>query len=155
MESEGWISERKNGFSTFVWSDACKPRLVRATHRCPFAARLENAMVSYVLYLKNAVLPTSLVLYYLNPGTSLPAWQRVGPLILILAISANSLEKIVFANLFACGLVLVPENAGAGSRDRAGRRTKPWLIGMDIFRWMAKETRRARECDCPRTQGRE
>ena len=50
--------------------------------------RLENAIVSYVMYLKDAVWPSGLSLLYIHPGTSLRISYVIGSLLLLLVISA-------------------------------------------------------------------
>ena len=52
------------------------------------SARLANAAVSYVRYLAKAFWPVNLAPFYPHPGASLPAWQVVGALVLLLTISA-------------------------------------------------------------------
>ncbi len=49
--------------------------------------RMENALVSYALYLKKAFWPTGLALMHLPPGTSLRMWQVFAALILLLGIT--------------------------------------------------------------------
>ena len=49
--------------------------------------RLGNAIVSYVRYLGKAFWPSHLALFYPHPGNSLPAWQVLGSLVVLLAIS--------------------------------------------------------------------
>ena len=55
--------------------------------RLSFAIRLGNAIVAYVRYLGKAFWPANLALFYPHPGNSLPAWQIMGALLLLLAIS--------------------------------------------------------------------
>ncbi|HVP00760.1 MAG TPA: tetratricopeptide repeat protein [Bryobacteraceae bacterium] len=54
----------------------------------PLTARLENAIVSYALYLRNAVWPTRLAVFYPHPGNSLRAWEVGAALLLLAAITA-------------------------------------------------------------------
>jgi tetratricopeptide (TPR) repeat protein len=55
--------------------------------RMSFSIRLGNAVVSYVQYLGKAFWPTNLALFYPHPGASLPAWQVLAALAVLLAIS--------------------------------------------------------------------
>jgi protein O-mannosyl-transferase len=55
--------------------------------RLPFVLRLENAVVSYVIYLWQMIYPSGLACVYPNPVNYLPLWQVVGALGLLLAIS--------------------------------------------------------------------
>lgn len=52
----------------------------------PLSVRLGNAIVSYVRYIRNALWPTRLAVFYLRP--ELRAWQVAGSLLLLLAITA-------------------------------------------------------------------
>jgi tetratricopeptide (TPR) repeat protein len=56
------------------------------TGRFPLGLRLENAVISYVLYLKNAVWPASLALFYPHPE-NIAAWKWIGALVLLAVIS--------------------------------------------------------------------
>jgi protein O-mannosyl-transferase len=61
-------------------------RLAGALRYYPFSFRFENAIVSYVLYLRNALWPTRLVPFYSHQ--SFAAWSVVASLLLLLIISA-------------------------------------------------------------------
>ena len=52
------------------------------------AARLGNAVVSYVRYLVKAVWPANLSPFYPHPGGSLAGWQVAGAVMMLVAISA-------------------------------------------------------------------
>ncbi len=54
----------------------------------PLWARLENAVVSYTRYLRKAVWPTDLALYYPHPGATLRFWQWGTACAVLLLISA-------------------------------------------------------------------
>ena len=56
-------------------------------NRMSLSLRLGNAIVSYVRYLGKAFWPSRLALFYPHPGASLPAWQVLAALVLLLAIS--------------------------------------------------------------------
>ncbi|HEU4382190.1 MAG TPA: hypothetical protein VFR85_01705 [Anaeromyxobacteraceae bacterium] len=67
---------------------------VAASARLPLAARIGNALVSYVSYLWKAIWPTSLSAFYPHPAMSpggIPAWRIAGAASLLLAISALGL----------------------------------------------------------------
>jgi tetratricopeptide (TPR) repeat protein len=55
--------------------------------KLPFVLRMENAVVSYVIYLWQMIYPSGLACVYPNPVNYLPLWQVVGALGLLLAIS--------------------------------------------------------------------
>jgi len=54
----------------------------------PFNVRLANALVSYVRYLAKLVYPCDLAVLYPYPAHDWPAWQVVGSLFLLLALTA-------------------------------------------------------------------
>lgn len=53
-----------------------------------FGVRAANALVSYVAYMVKMVWPVGLAVPYIHPGDTLPTWQVVGSLVVLLAISA-------------------------------------------------------------------
>ena len=55
--------------------------------KLPFGLRMENAVVSYVIYLWQMIHPSGLACHYPNPVNYLPFWQVAGALGLLLAIS--------------------------------------------------------------------
>ena len=57
-------------------------------HWQPFPIRVENAIVAYSRYLGKLFWPAQLSLLYPHPGRSLQAWQVLGALVLLLAITA-------------------------------------------------------------------
>jgi len=65
---------------------------VRTLSEVSVSARLENVFVSYVRYLGKAFWPSPLVPMYPHPGNSLPAWQVVGAVALMLLLSALALR---------------------------------------------------------------
>jgi tetratricopeptide (TPR) repeat protein len=56
----------------------------------PLAARLENALVAYALYLKKMVWPTDLAVFYPHPGTSLGLGSVVLAVLALLTISLGA-----------------------------------------------------------------
>ncbi|HUB01968.1 MAG TPA: tetratricopeptide repeat protein [Terriglobales bacterium] len=66
---------------------------VRTVSQVPLAARLENAIVSYVRYLGKAFWPVHLAALYPRPGSSLPLWQVGASLALLVLISAFVLRE--------------------------------------------------------------
>ena len=59
----------------------------------PLSIRLENAIVSYAQYLRDAVWPSRLAVFYPHPGNSLSAWQVGAALLLLLAITALVIDR--------------------------------------------------------------
>ncbi|MBN1615208.1 MAG: hypothetical protein JW950_12150 [Deltaproteobacteria bacterium] len=64
------------------------PEEVALSDRLPLALRLENAAVSYVIYLRQMFWPSGLAVVYPNPTDLLPLWQVAGSLGLLAAISS-------------------------------------------------------------------
>ena len=63
------------------------PEKVAGFLRMPFGLRLENALVSYVTYLRQMFYPSDLACVYPDPTARLPMWQVAGALALLLTIS--------------------------------------------------------------------
>ena len=80
---------------------ALVPEKLIAADKLPFGLRMENAVVSYVIYLWQMIYPSGLACLYPNPTNDLPLWQVAGALGLLLAISGAAW---------------------------AFRRTHPWLV---------------------------
>jgi hypothetical protein len=59
----------------------------------PLSIRLENAIVSYALYLRDAVWPARLAVFYPHPEHSLGLWQVGAAFLLLLAITALVLDR--------------------------------------------------------------
>jgi hypothetical protein len=60
---------------------------VRTLESFPLPARIGNAFVAYAGYLKMAVWPTRLAVFYPHPGTSLPLWKVLGAAVLLAGLS--------------------------------------------------------------------
>jgi tetratricopeptide (TPR) repeat protein len=61
---------------------------IRTLSEVPLSERLGNVFVAYVRYIGKAFWPSPLVPMYPRPVTSLPIWQVVGSLVLLLLLSA-------------------------------------------------------------------
>lgn len=61
---------------------------VQSLIKFPFTLRLENAVISYAIYIAKAFWPSPLSPLYPFPRSTPPAWQLLGSLTLLLAISA-------------------------------------------------------------------
>jgi len=61
----------------------------------PFLWRVQNALVSYVIYLWETLWPTHLAVFYPHPNNTLPIWAVVLAVALLLAITVSA---IVFRN---------------------------------------------------------
>ena len=56
----------------------------------PFVARLENAVVSYVVYLAKTFWPFDLAPFYPHPGTNVVVWQVAGAGLVLVALTAGA-----------------------------------------------------------------
>jgi tetratricopeptide (TPR) repeat protein len=66
---------------------ALVPEKLADADKLPFGLRMENAVVSYVIYLWQMICPSGLACVYPNPTNYLPFWQVAGALGLLLAMS--------------------------------------------------------------------
>ena len=64
-----------------------------AVNSFSFAARLENAVVAYVRYLRDAIWPAHLAFFYPHAKSALPAWQLVAASALLLALTFLALRS--------------------------------------------------------------
>ena len=94
---------------------------VRSLHEFPLSVRIENAAVSYCLYLWKMFWPARLSALYPHPASALPGVAvdsfRVVPDRRHCVCNCFSSQA-----LFVSGMVLVPGHAGSGHRLGAGRR---------------------------------
>ncbi len=69
----------------------------------PMALRIQNAVVSYSYYIYKMIWPANLTFYYPFPEAALPAWQVVGSLTLLAALSAAVLSYALRAPYLLVG----------------------------------------------------
>ena len=111
------------------------------------AARLENALVAYALYLKKMVWPTELTIYYPHPGTSLSLGSVVVATLLLVTISLGIFWTMRRFPYLAIGwlwylgtLFPVSGFVQAGGQSMADRFTYIPFIGLFIaLVWGAAE----------------
>ena len=106
----------------------------------PLSIRLENALVSYVVYLKRAIVPAGLSVFYPHGHVSPPAWQiAVSALVLavgtILAIRLRARSPYLLVGwLWYLGtLVPVIGLVQVGSQAMADRYTYVPLVGIFVI----------------------
>jgi tetratricopeptide (TPR) repeat protein len=63
------------------------PEKINAAFQTTFGSRVENAIVSYLIYIKQMICPVGLELPYFNPPGGFPTWQVIAALLLLLGIS--------------------------------------------------------------------
>jgi protein O-mannosyl-transferase len=113
-------------------------------------ARLANAGVSYVAYLRQMFWPSGLAVFYPHPKDSLPGWQALGAFGLLIAISVSAFllrqrrPYLLVGWLWYLGmLVPVIGFVQSGEQARADRFTYLPQIGLAIALvwWAADVTR--------------
>ena len=67
------------------------PEKVTDAHTIPLSLRMENALVSYCIYLRQSIWPAGLSANYPNPTHPFPAWQVAGAIALLCAITAAAI----------------------------------------------------------------
>jgi Flp pilus assembly protein TadD len=104
------------------------------------ATRLKNAALSYVWYLRQAVFPNGLAAFYPHPGDSVPLWQAVSAVLLLLAFTGVALGLVRRAPYLAVGwlwflgtLVPVLGLVQVGMHARADRYAYVPLIGLFLL----------------------
>jgi Flp pilus assembly protein TadD len=108
----------------------------------PLGSRVANALVSYIVYLGNAIWPSSLAVYYPFPAAlqaNTPAWKVVGAILLLCGFSVVALRKARRAPYLAVGwlwylgtLMPVIGLVQVGIQARADRYTYVPLIGIFV-----------------------
>ncbi|HWB61494.1 MAG TPA: tetratricopeptide repeat protein [Chthoniobacteraceae bacterium] len=63
------------------------PEQVTDAHHLPLWLRLENALVSYCIYLRQSVWPSGLSPNYPNPAAAFPLWEVAGAIVLLCLIT--------------------------------------------------------------------
>ena len=104
------------------------------------SARLTNAMVSYVVYLKKTVWPEGLAVLYPHPGNALAVWKGVLCAMALVGITAVAIKFIRKAPYFAFGwfwylgtLAPVIGVVQVGAQAMADRYAYVSLIGIFII----------------------
>jgi tetratricopeptide (TPR) repeat protein len=118
---------------------------VQAIVELPLATRVENAIVSYVIYLANTVWPSNLAVFY--PYFDLPIWQVAAALLLIGVVSYFVWRQREGRSYLAVGwlwfvgtLVPVIGLVQVGAQARADRYMYIPMVGLGIMiAWAASE----------------
>src|SRR6266581_6103062 len=61
---------------------------IATTESLPLAWRINNALVSYVIYLRQMFWPVNLLPFYIHPEWRLASWEIIGAIILLAGITA-------------------------------------------------------------------
>jgi len=120
-----WVQEEKGAMSTF--------------EEVPLFLRVTNALLSYVAYLRDALWPADLAVFYPLPEGAVPLWQWVGAATLLAAATAGALvvwrrrPYLTVGWLWYLGtLVPMIGLVQVGMQARADRYTYLPLIGPSI-----------------------
>jgi protein O-mannosyl-transferase len=123
--------------SAATWYVQQQGQSVQGLGRLPFMARVGNALVSYVVYLRKGFWPADLAALYPHPGPTLPAWQGVAAAVFLLAVIAAVIVLRRRAPYLAVGwfwylgtLVPVIGIVQVGAQAYADRYTYVPLIGI-------------------------
>ncbi len=116
-----------------------------AVRQIPIALRVQNAFLSYVLYLRDFVWPSNLAVFY--PYLERPAWLILAAAVAMIATTVMAARNVRRRPYLAVGWfwylgTLIPEIGlvQAGSQSRADRYTYISLIGISIIvAWGAAE----------------
>jgi regulator of sirC expression with transglutaminase-like and TPR domain len=119
---------------------------VKSTNAFPAGVRIENAIVSCALYIKKAVWPTDLAIFYPHPG-SWPAWQVLGAAFLLGAITLTvfrTTRRFPYLTVgwlwFTITLAPVIGIVQVGNQAMADRYTYVPLIGLFMMAaWLIPE----------------
>jgi protein O-mannosyl-transferase len=105
----------------------------------PLAMRVENALISYCIYIAKMFWPTGLAVFY-PYQLDIPAWQAAGAALAILGISALTLRAFKTHSYLAVGwfwylgtLVPVIGLIQVGAQARADRYTYVPMVGLSIM----------------------
>jgi protein O-mannosyl-transferase len=109
------------------------------TEELPMLERLNNAVVSYVLYIWQMLWPVNLAVFYPHPENRLPLWEIISSLLLIICVTALAIALRKQRPYFVTGwlwylgmLVPVIGLVQVGWQGRADRYTYLPQIGLYI-----------------------
>jgi protein O-mannosyl-transferase len=112
---------------------------VGRTEELPILERINNAVVSYVLYLRQMLWPVDLAVFYPHPENRLPLWEIISSLLLLICITAVAITLrkkrpyLITGWLWYLGmLVPVIGLVQVGWQGRADRYTYLPQIGLYI-----------------------
>ena len=113
----------------------------------PFLWRVQNALVSYVIYLWETLWPTHLAVFYPHPNNTLPIWAVVLAVALLLAITVSAIvfrnkRPYVFTGWFWYLVMLLPVIGlvQVGEQGHADRYTYLPHIGLFLLAvWLAAD----------------
>jgi len=114
-------------------------RSAGAVKMAPLAIRIENAFITYLIYVKQAFVPTRLAVFYPYPS-SIAAWQAAAAFVVVLAISVLAIQAWRERPYLTVGwfwylgtLVPVIGLVQVGQQAHADRYTYVPLVGLSIM----------------------
>jgi len=66
---------------------------IQSIDQFPLDVRLQNALVSYAVYLRQFFYPVGLAVFYPHPEKSLPLWQTAGAMLLVAGLSGYAILR--------------------------------------------------------------
>jgi protein O-mannosyl-transferase len=113
--------------------------------------RVANALVSYLVYIRKAIWPSDLAIFYPHPANTLPLWQAAGVALLLVMVSVLALTQARRRPYFIVGFLwyvgtLVPVIGliQVGAQGMADRYIYVPNIGLYlIFVWSGADLARA------------
>jgi protein O-mannosyl-transferase len=114
----------------------------------PFLWRVENALASYAIYIFETLWPTHLAVFYPHPNNTLPTWELIPAITMLLAISATAFifrrgRPYFFTGWFwyVCMLIPVIGLVQVGEQGHADRYTYLPSIGLFLIAvWFGADT---------------
>jgi len=117
-----------------------KMGIVKSISNYPLQWRIENALVSYVIYIGKMIWPVNLAIFYPHPKGNIPSWQIAGAIFVLVIITLIALWKLRQRPYVAVGwfwflgtLVPVIGIFQVGLQSRADRYTYIPYIGLFII----------------------
>jgi len=135
--------------ATFV----LQKRATGAIPPLPFLWRVQNAFVSYMIYVWKTLWPTHLAVFYPHPNNTLPIWVVILAITLLLAITVSAIifrnkRPYVFTGWFWYLVMLIPVIGlvQVGEQGHADRYTYLPHIGLFLLAvWFAADVAAVRE----------
>jgi tetratricopeptide (TPR) repeat protein len=82
------------GSATMTLRAQAQVAAIKGLAELPWSWRAGNALLSYVVYIKQMFYPLGLAVYYPHPARTITAWQTVGAALILLAISAAAVALV-------------------------------------------------------------
>jgi hypothetical protein len=114
--------------------------IVKSVSNYPLPWRIENALVSYIIYIEKMFWPVNLAIFYPHPKGNTPLWQIAGSALILIIVTSLALWKLRKRPYIAVGwlwflgtLVPVIGIFQVGLQGRADRYTYIPYIGLFVI----------------------